>query len=202
MSLELFSSLANFGTFVVIAATAVAAIVQLRHARSGNQIAALTELRDAFQSQEFSDAMAFVETRLGELVKNPEFRYQLENRAGRTGEFEREINTMRLVGNYFEDMGALIASGLLDGNLTNMLYSSDLTRAWDSLQPLVAIVRRRGGKAVWENFEYATMLAQRWIDAHPDGGYPPHAARLELSDKWLEEDRAYALTRVAPVTTG
>ncbi len=33
MSLELFNSLATFGTFLVISATAIAALYQLRHAR-------------------------------------------------------------------------------------------------------------------------------------------------------------------------
>jgi hypothetical protein len=46
MSLQLVNTLATFGTFVVIAATAIAAIVQLRHARSSNHIAALNELRE------------------------------------------------------------------------------------------------------------------------------------------------------------
>jgi hypothetical protein len=52
MSLELFNSLATFGTFLVIAGTAIAAIVQLRHARSGNQIEALAELREGTETPE------------------------------------------------------------------------------------------------------------------------------------------------------
>ena len=193
MSLELWSTLASFGTFIVIAATAVAAIVQLRHARSGNQIAALTELRDAFQSAEFTDAMSFVETQLSDLLKNPRFRYQFEYRAARTGEFRDAIHHVRLIGNYFEDMGALIAAGLLDADLTAMIYSSDLARAWESLKPLVAIGRRGpGGSAVWENFEYAAMLSQQWMAAHPNGGYPKGAPRLEVQDEWLDADRTYA----------
>jgi hypothetical protein len=50
MSFELVNTLATFGTFVVIAATAIAAVVQLRHARSSNQIAALNELRETMES--------------------------------------------------------------------------------------------------------------------------------------------------------
>lgn len=198
MSLELWSTVASIGTFVVIAATAVAAIVQLRHARSSNQIAALTELRDAFQSREFSEAMSFLETKLPQLIKNSEFRYQFENRNVRTDEFLEDINKARLIGNYFEDMGALLLSGLLDRELTCMIYSSDLTRAWESLNPLIAIARRSGGKVLWENFEFATMLAQKWIAKHPDGAYPAATLRLPMEDACLEADRAYALTRYSP----
>ena len=37
MSLELWATIASVGTFVVIAATAIAAFVQLRHVRRSNQ---------------------------------------------------------------------------------------------------------------------------------------------------------------------
>jgi len=45
MSLETWSTAASIGTFVVIAATAVAALAQLRHMRSSNQIAAVTAMQ-------------------------------------------------------------------------------------------------------------------------------------------------------------
>lgn len=40
MTMEVWATVASVGTFVVIAATAIVAFVQLRHARAGNQIAA------------------------------------------------------------------------------------------------------------------------------------------------------------------
>jgi hypothetical protein len=64
MSLELVNTLATFGTFLVIAATAIAAVVQLRHARSSNHIAALNELRETMESPDFVVARHFVETEL------------------------------------------------------------------------------------------------------------------------------------------
>ena len=51
MSLQLVNTLATFGTFLVIAGTAIAALVQLRHARGSNQIAALTSYATAIQSR-------------------------------------------------------------------------------------------------------------------------------------------------------
>jgi len=59
MSLELFNILARLGTFIVIAATAIAAIVQLRHMRSSNQIAAINELRETIETPEFQVAQQF-----------------------------------------------------------------------------------------------------------------------------------------------
>jgi hypothetical protein len=195
MSLELVNTFATLGTFLVIAATAIAAIVQLRHARGSNQIAALAELRDAFQSHEFSEAIGFIETRLAELLENPEFRYQFANRSARTPEFRDDIDKVRLIGNYFEDMGALMLAGLVDRESLCMIYSSDMSRAWEALEPALAISRRKTGRVIWENFEYAAMLSFRWIKAHPDGAYPNGEPRLPVNDRWLEADRQYAATR-------
>jgi hypothetical protein len=194
MSLELVNTLATFGTFIVIAATAIAALVQLRHARGSNQIAALDELRTVFQSREFSEAQGFLETQLGELEKNPAFRYQWANRGGRTDEYRTDIERVRLVGNYFEDVGALIASGLLDADLTSMIYSADVVRAWELMAPITAIARRVHGNHVWVYFEYAATLSKRWREAHTDGGYPQGAPRWPIVDQWLEADKQYAAT--------
>lgn len=191
MSLELVNTLATFGTFLVIAGTAIAALVQLRHARGSNQIAALDELREAFQSSEFAEAQAFVDTRLAELVKNPAFRYQWANRSARTEEFLAPIQSIRLVGNYFEDVGALILAGLLDPDLAIPIYGTDVVRAWDRLESVTAIGRREGGNAIWENFEYAAMLCKTWMKTHPQGGYPRNAPRLPVEDVWLEADKQY-----------
>jgi hypothetical protein len=62
MTLELWSTFAALGTFVVIAATAIAALVQLRHARAAYQIAALTQLSKADDSPEFAKGWRFVTT--------------------------------------------------------------------------------------------------------------------------------------------
>jgi hypothetical protein len=198
MSLELVNTLATFGTFLVIAGTAIAALVQLRHARGSNQIAALDELRTVFQSNEFSEAAGFMNTRLDELIRKPAFRYQFAHRDKRTEEFRDAIQQVRLIGNYWEDVGALIIDGLLDGNLTCKIYGNDISIAWDQLQGVIAIGRRTQGANVWENFEYAAMLAKRWREAHPEGAYPRGAPRLEVKDDWLEADKQYAAS-LAPV---
>jgi hypothetical protein len=197
MSFELLNTFATFGTFFVIAGTAIAAIVQLRHARGSNQIAALAELRDAFQSREYSEGRNFLETRLHQLLQDSAFRCQLANRAARTGEFQDDIDRARFVGNYFEDMGALLRGGLIDTDLTCMIYSSDLTRSWELLEPYLAIVRRDRGPEVWENFEYAVMLCELWKKRYPHGSYPPGAPRLPVRDEWLAADAQYASPQTA-----
>jgi hypothetical protein len=79
MSLELWNTFATFGTFLVISATAIAAIAQLRHARGSNQIAAINELRETGERAEFRAAQHFVVTQLPEKLHDPAFRYQVVN---------------------------------------------------------------------------------------------------------------------------
>lgn len=62
MSLELLNTLATSGTFFVIAATAIAAVIQLRHTRGSNQMAAFNEFQERRESSMFLSAQHFLFT--------------------------------------------------------------------------------------------------------------------------------------------
>jgi hypothetical protein len=192
MSLELVNTLATFGTFVVIAATAIAAIVQLRHARSSNHIAALNELRETEESPDFQTAQHFVITELPVKLQDPEFRRQYADPSARTIEMRPIISRVNTIGNFYEGMGLLVKTGLVDAQLVIEMYSGNAAASWERLAPMAAIARRRMGKALWENFEYLTVLAEDWNAAHPDGNYPAAMRRIDVKDDWLEADKQYA----------
>jgi hypothetical protein len=191
MSLELVNTLATFGTFLVIAATAIAAIVQLGHARSSNQITALNELRETMETPEFQAAQQFVMADLSAKMRDPIFRHQYFDRSARTDENWPLFGKINRVGNFFETMGTLIKTGMIDRNLALDVWSGTIAQAWGMLAPVTAIARRREGEGLWENFEYVTVLAQDWLAAHPDGSYPVGVRRIELKDDWLGADRQY-----------
>jgi Domain of unknown function (DUF4760) len=192
MSLELVNTLATFGTFVVIAATAIAAIVQLRHARSSNQIAALNEFREMMETADFQAAQHFVMGELPKRLPDPAFRYQTDAPAARTDENRPLITKINSVGNFYEGMGMLIRAGLVDQSLVVEMWGSNVIGAWERLAPVTAIARRKSGERVWEKFEYLTVLAQDWQAAHPKGTYPANVRRIELKDEWLDADKQYA----------
>jgi hypothetical protein len=193
MSLELVNTLATFGTFVVIAATAIAAIVQLRHARSSNLIEALAELREGMENREMQVAVQFVRHGLGEKLRDPAFRYQIANRAAMTPENQTLWGEILLVGNFHENMGALVKSGLADKNLVLDIFSTQVLRNWERFAHVVAIVRQAtGDNAVWEHFEYLAILSQDWEAAHPNGTYPADMRRYELNYPYSEADKQYA----------
>jgi hypothetical protein len=192
MSLELVNTLATFGTFVVIAATAIAAVVQLRHARSSNHIAALNEIRETTETPDFEAASHFVLTQLSAKLQDAAFRYQFGKPAARTDEMRPAIEKVNAIGNFYEGMGVLVRTGLVDRELIFQMWADTLSAAWRSLAPLTAIARRRAGDALWENFEYLTVLSEDWLTAHPKGTYPAGVRRIELKDEWLEADKQYA----------
>jgi hypothetical protein len=192
MSLELVNTLGTFGTFVVIAATAIAAIVQLRHARSSNQIAALNELRETMESADFIAAQQFVNMDVSAKIEDAAFRYQYQPDTKRTDETRALLSKINKVGNFYESMGMLIRAGLVDKGLVIEMWSDVVIGAWNRLAPLTAIRRRSVGDALWENFEYLTVLSQDWRAANPKGTYPAGMRRLELKDEWLDADKQYA----------
>jgi hypothetical protein len=192
MSLELVNTLATFGTFVVISATAIAAIVQLRHARGSNQIVALNEIRATDGSEEMQLSRHFVYHDLAAKFRDPAFRYQLITPAARTGENRPLIGKINTLGNFYEGMGVLVRTGLLDAELILEIYADKVASDWGQLAPATAAARRTVGDVLWENFEYLAVLAQDWFKAHPAGTYPSGMRRMELNDNWLEADKQYA----------
>jgi hypothetical protein len=192
MSLELVNTLATFGTFVVIAATAIAAIVQLRHARGSNQIAALNELRERTVSPDFQAAQHFVLAQLSAKLQDAAFRYEIAVPSARSDEMRPFAANVNAVGNFYEEMGALVKTGLVDKDLALEVWVGSVSDAWKNLAPLVPIIRRENGDSIWENFEYLTVLAQDFHAMHPKGTYPAGVRRIELKDEWLEADKQYA----------
>ena len=102
------------------------------------------------------------------------------------------VSKVNTIGNFYEGMGVLVNAGLVDRGLVLQIYPDRIAGAWEQLAPVAAIYRRRVGNALWENFEYLTVLSQDWIAAHPKGTYPPRVRRIQLKDEWLEADKQYA----------
>ena len=183
MSAEWVTAAGTVGTFIVIAASAIAALMQLRHMRSGNAISLLTAYNTEFDTLEFQLAFDYVrsklpvrlqdETVLGELIEAPPF----------LGEYA----AIRTIANFFEDMGAFVANNLLDKHIVCTLYSENVTSAWQSIAPVVALLRHKNqNPALWENFEYLAVMSSQFIEQHPSGTYPPTAPRMPVDERLLE----------------
>ena len=74
MSLELINTLAALVTVSIVAATAIAALVQLRHLHAANQIHALLAVAEKLDSPEFTAALTTMNGGLEAALADQEFR--------------------------------------------------------------------------------------------------------------------------------
>jgi hypothetical protein len=177
---------ANFATLIVITATAIAAIVQLSHLRNNNQLQALLAILRMPYEPALADAFYFTQGQLPQRMCDPAFRAQLASPTPP----DRLIHKELLVCDYYERLASCIKFGLIDENL--YFDNSSPERAWNVLEPVIAIYRRERGPQAYSNFEYLVVRSRAWDAKYPDGNYPKKAPRLRLTDPWLEEDLASA----------
>ena len=191
MTLELVNTLATCATFVVIAATAIAAIVQLRHLQASNQIAAFNELRKALESPHLAAAHQYIDTHLHRDLEDPAFRYAIAHRSARTEASHAIVKHVLNFGQFFETIGLLVKSNLVPSELVLATWNDIIVWSWKQFAPITAIFRNSQDPAAYENFEYIAVLAQRWQQKHPVGTYPKNMPRLPLEYPWAHADREY-----------
>lgn len=164
-------------TAIVIAASAVAALIQIRHLRKSNEIEIIAKWTEAIESAEFERARSFVLNDLPRILSDPVQVRALDWR----GALPPELTPMRAVCNHFESVGVFIKLGNVEGRVACELWAFVVLECWKAIAPVAALVRKRTGKdAIWENFEYLAVLSERHIKTHPDGTYPADAARMPV----------------------
>jgi hypothetical protein len=190
MSLEIWSTIASIGTFVVIAATAVAALLQLRHMRSSNQIAAITAMSETMASDEFLRAYHFVTEEVPKLLADPAGRSKLGAKV-----WSPEIEPVRVVGNFFERMGVFVKLRIIDRSVVCDLFDGVVFKAWKQLEPVVLIRRKVSSPGTWTSFEYLAVLSERSLLANSDGYYPPGVRRMKCDEKSIATAEAFERDR-------
>jgi len=191
MSPEWLTAIGALGTFVVIAASAAAALLQLRHMRGSNQIAALTDIRETLESQEFQAAFAFLFDELPERLKEPGVRKSFSSSSGR---LPPGFGQVRLVANFFANIGLLVRTGVIDRQLACNLWHEHVLRSWEAIAPVAVNIRALRNEDMWQNFEYFAVLCKRWMDSHPRGLYPRGAARMATPELWPETKEALSVS--------
>jgi hypothetical protein len=184
VSAEWVTAIATAGTFVVIAASAMAALFQLRHMRGSNEIAALTELRETIESPQFQARFRELLGPFQDRMNDPAFRriVMSEKRLSGIEEFQSAIN----VGNFFENAGVLVKHRIVDADLFCDLWGSNVVGAWSALEHLIANRRLVTGSYLYENFEYLVLVSERFAAKYPNGTLPLRLERKQLPNPWPE----------------
>lgn len=186
MSSDWVTAIATAGTFIVIAASAAAALLQLRHMRGSNQITALMEIRETLESPDFEAASNYVLRDFPRRLEDPEMRKVITT----PGPAPDEVLPVRKVCNFMETFGSLVKNGIIDRNIACELFGYVVLQHWDAVAPFV--VNRRdaiGNPAIFENFEYLAANSKAWYEAHRNGSYPANTARMPHPELWREVAR-------------
>lgn len=186
MSAEWVTAIATAGTFVVIAASAIAALIQLRHTRGSNQIVALNECRETLESAEFREAQRFVSYELPKRLQDPD-----ECKKVAQLPFVGEYEAIGTVANFFESMGLFVKSRIIDRRIACDFWSYIVLRNWEALAPVTTYVRETlDTDALWENFEYMAMLSKAHTEKYASD-YPSGMPRMPKDMSLMEKVRAY-----------
>jgi hypothetical protein len=173
MSWEAMTAIGTFITSFVLAAAAIAAIIQLRHTRGSNQIIALTECRETIESREFSESQRFVSFELPKRFGDVD-----ECRKMAVVPFSGEYEAIGTVANFFESMGLFVKTGIIDRRIACDFWSYIVMRNWNALLPITTYARYKlTAPQLWENFEYLAALSKRHMDENPSV-YPSGVPRM------------------------
>ena len=198
MSFELINSLASVGTFAVIAASAIAAMIQLRHVRASNQIALMTKLLETLQSADFVDARRFIAYELADALQDPQTVEIL-----RTPPFAGRMRALGILGNFFESVGQYVRRGMLDREMLFENWGAIIVATWVQLAPALAIMRDEpSGDDIWENFEFLAVISEDWLAHHPSGNYPKGCRRMVLPAVAHARQRQHSPSRPHRETLG
>jgi Domain of unknown function (DUF4760) len=163
MTAEWVTAGASVFTCLVILATAVAALIQLRHMRGGNQIVALTECRETVESQEFQEAQHFVSLVLPERLQD----VNEARKVAKMNPFVGDYQAIATVGNFFESMGVFVKNGIIDQTIACDFWSFIILRNWRALAPVIEVVRRRTAPTAYVYFEYLAAAAAKHQETNP-----------------------------------
>ncbi len=182
MSAEYLSAYAAIGTFIVIAITALAALIQLRHIRGANQLTGLLHLTEAWRGEDIQSANRFIHTELPARLKDPTYRAELMS-----ADPDRRSHKELLVADMLEQTGSYIKYGMIDGQQFLDITSGYVRHMWDCLKPVVAMRRvATNSAAMYENFEYLAVLEQDFSAKHKGDNYPRGVRRLMDEKEWRD----------------
>ena len=199
MSSETVTSVASVATTVVIAATAVAAMIQLRHMRSGNAIEAILSFRAMLEDDVHRGAATLL--RGGDMARaleDPQFREYLYRNAHKLPHNEPPAEPyLRLheaaiaIGNSFELIGGMVRNKIVPLEIFLPNYWWVVSNQWNNLEQYIAMMREYvDSPGLYVDFEYLTVLSRQWGEEHPDS-YPRGASRIATNNLYPIADQPW-----------
>jgi len=183
MSLEVLNTAGTLATVVIVAATAIAALVQLRHLRASNQINAMLTIGERVEAKPIQDAINLLGSALPAAMDSEDFqRYftatvLLVKPEHVEAAYVELVKAVRLVGNTFEDLGILLERRVIDRDIFLRSYAGLILVVWEVMKSSVVLVRGAGKDAAWIFLEYLAVESEDWKQEHPNP-YPRGVRRI------------------------
>ena len=149
MPLEVLSTAAAIGAFVVIAATAIAAVVQLRHLQAQNQLTGLLTVLARVEDPQFNEWVDGAREMLRARLPDETYR-----RAVVDGSYERKNNPWLNLANSYDWVGSLVKHKLIPEEALLDVYAGRVDQAWSIVEGIVSIMYA---------IEHRNQLPGRWI---------------------------------------
>jgi hypothetical protein len=124
--------------------SALLALRQTRTAAAGYALPVILEIFDQFRSEEFFEARRYVYHRLNQEFDRPVAYTDLPAEA---------LAKVRAVAGRYDDLGKLVAHGIVDEKLIVGANGTAVRRVWESVAPFVHEERRKHGVATWSYLE-------------------------------------------------
>lgn len=176
MNWDELSAISTFFTMIIIAASAIAAVIQLRHMRAGNAITGFLGFMDRWASPEARAITNYVfSEELQKKIADPAYRQEILS----TRMVDRLRNPEFQFLDVWESLGMFVKLGYFAEDAVMESGGGVALRAWEALMPVVALSRQALGPQMFDNFEYVVSRARLWEAKYPDGYWPhrtPHLA--------------------------
>jgi hypothetical protein len=176
---EAFNAVATGATFLVIAVTAIAALIQLRHIRKGNWLAAQLTILEMWHSDKIQTAYDYIKTELPEKLEDPQYRAELEH-----GPIVRSKHLEMTMVDWNAQLGLLLEQELIDDAFISM-YMPAIRTSWNRLAPVLAILRRSRNTSIL-HFDYLYARAIQFETRRPD--IFGKIERPTIDDPWISVD--------------
>lgn len=161
---------------IVIAASAIAAVIQLRHLRQSNQLSGLLSVLNLFQQPHMHELFDYIRHELPRRMQDADFRAGLEQ-----SPVDRREHPELYMCDLYDQVGSYVRSGLIDADVLAQSHWFNVILNRTILEPVITICRRTRPH-VFENFECLVAYAMRWKQEHQQGNYPTSLPRVSTPE--------------------
>jgi len=186
MTFEILNTAAAVGTFLVIAGTAIAALVQLRHLRRGNWLAVQLKILEMWSSDAIQEPYNYIKVELPEKLKDPKYRAELEY-----GPIDRSVHREMVMIDWNTHLGLILEEHALDDSFLGF-YMPAIVVSWEKLAPVVALLRRGRDENTFQHFEYLVARARAYAARSRRDIFARGLQRPDVPDEWLAIDHPAA----------